>query len=122
MTNLYARCLLIAVAFVNVIGLRAARAAESAELTDQEAKVFLNDKGCNACHEISESRLGPPFAVVSERYAGDNQAKERLTEKILHGGAGSWGVVPMISNPKLSEAQARTIAVWILKIHAEKPR
>lgn len=110
MNAMFSRCCLIALLVVP-------GRAHAAELTAQEAKAFFNARGCNSCHAVNETRLGPAFMDVSQRYAGAPAATDEvLTQKILHGGAGSWGFVPMISNPKVPEADARAIADWILKL------
>jgi cytochrome c len=94
----------------------------AAELTDVQAKQFINAKGCNACHGIQEQRLAPPFSIIAVRYAGAPAGTvDVLAEKIIHGGAGTWGLVPMVSNPGVTPTQARAIARWILDLHAGKP-
>ena len=93
----------------------AARPGWAAELTNAEAKEFFNDRGCNACHGVDEMRIGPSYMQVAARYANASPAVvERLSRKILAGGAGSWGNVPMISNPEMSEQEASKVTRWIL--------
>lgn len=90
-------------------------------LTDLQAKSFLNEKGCNACHAIDELRLGPNFRSVAKMRAdGSEQPSEFLALKIRNGGGGAWGVVPMVANPQVSDAEARSIANWILSL-PDKP-
>lgn len=90
-------------------------------LNDLQAKAFLNEKGCNACHAIDEVRLGPSFRSVAKvRADGLNQPDEYLAFKIRNGGGGAWGVVPMVANPQVSDAEARSIANWILSL-PDKP-
>ena len=42
-----------------------------------------------------------------------NQA-DKLAQKILKGGSGVWGAVPMPANPQVNEAEAKTLATWVL--------
>lgn len=98
--------------------------AAPAEMTAAAAKKFFNAKGCNACHELQEYRIGPSYQVVAMRYAAGYAAEpklqvEKLAMKIRFGGAGAWGAVPMVSNPGLSEQEAADIATWIL--HQAQP-
>jgi cytochrome c len=89
--------------------------AIAAELTDQQARSFLNAKGCNACHAVEQVHLAPSFRTISLRYAGaPSDAVDDLVQKIIYGGAGNWGVVPMISNPKITPTEAQAIASWII--------
>ena len=41
---------------------------------------------------------------------------EVLAQKIIIGGAGNWGVVPMVPNEHVSLEEARTISRWILDL------
>ncbi|TJY59520.1 c-type cytochrome [Sinimarinibacterium sp. CAU 1509] len=97
--------------------------AVSAEFDDASAKKFFNDRGCNACHGPDEQRIGPPYKVVSIRYAAEPLADrvESLSMKIRHGGSGAWGIVPMPSNPRVTPQEAEAIVRWILKLRESKP-
>jgi cytochrome c len=87
------------------------------ELSDAAARSFLNAKGCNACHAVDEVRIGPPFRNVARRYAGaDDAVAESLMRKIRFGGAGAWGVIPMSSNPQLTDEELAAIARWLLHL------
>lgn len=74
----------------------------------------LNDEGCFACHALKAARIGPPYQAIAARYRSDDGATERLTRKIIDGGGGAWGPVPMISHPHLSEDEARQMVDLIL--------
>ncbi|MEY5098572.1 MAG: hypothetical protein RJA36_1291 [Pseudomonadota bacterium] len=74
------------------------------------------DKRCNACHAIERKLIGPAFRDIAARYAGSPAMVEPLATKIRHGGAGAWGAVPMTANPQVSEAEARTLARWVLEL------
>jgi cytochrome c len=70
---------------------------------------------CDECHAIREARIGPPFLAVAARYANDGDAAvNRLALKIVNGGAGNWGTIPMVANERISMTDARAITRWIL--------
>ncbi|MDO8290287.1 MAG: c-type cytochrome [Parvibaculum sp.] len=95
--------------------------AKSMRLSDAEARIFINQKSCNACHEVDETRIGPAFRDVATRYEDDAETEvDRLAEKIIAGGAGSWGYVPMISYPDITSEEARAISLWILELNKPK--
>ena len=71
-------------------------------------------KNCMACHAVASKLVGPAFKDVAAKYAGQKDAEAKLTAKVLKGGAGAWGAVPMPANPQVSEAEARTLVKWIL--------
>ena len=69
---------------------------------------------CMACHGIDKKLVGPAFQDVAKRYAGQNDAEATLATRIKSGGSGKWGPVPMPAQAALSEADARTLAAWVL--------
>lgn len=71
-------------------------------------------KNCMGCHHMTERRVGPAFKQVAAKYAGQADAVDKLTQKVLKGGAGSWGAVPMPENRQVSPAEARQLVQWIL--------
>jgi cytochrome c len=97
--------------------------AETA-LSDEQARALFEERYCNACHEVDETRLGPAFRTVGLRYREASPgagAEGWLAAKIVTGGAGSWGSVPMVSYPKLPPEEARALARWILGLGKKPP-
>lgn len=72
-------------------------------------------KNCFACHRIDRNHLAPHFKSIAAKYADDKEAAGRLAKKIREGGVGVWGQVPMPPQPQVSEAEAATLARWILE-------
>ena len=72
-------------------------------------------KRCTVCHTVSKKILGPSYKDVAVRYAGQNVSAQ-LADKIINGGGGVWGVVPMPANPKISRSDADALARWILSL------
>ncbi|MBC7415746.1 MAG: c-type cytochrome [Herminiimonas sp.] len=73
-------------------------------------------KNCMSCHAVGNKLIGPSYKDVAAKYAGDSGAEERLTQKVLKGGSGAWGPVPMPANAQVSEAEARTLVKWVLSL------
>ncbi len=71
-------------------------------------------KNCMACHAVATKLVGPAYKDVAAKYAGQKDAEAKLTVKVLKGGSGAWGAVPMPANPQVSEAEAKTLVKWIL--------
>jgi len=53
---------------------------------------------------------------VAAKYASDKDAAAKLAKKIREGGTGVWGQVPMPANPQVSEADALTLAKWVMTV------
>lgn len=73
-------------------------------------------KNCMACHAVANKVLGPAFKDVGAKYAGQKGAEDKLVQKVLKGGSGVWGTVPMPANAQLNEADARTLVKWVLSL------
>lgn len=73
-------------------------------------------KNCMACHATDKKLVGPSYKDVAAKYAGDKAAVDKLAGKILKGGAGVWGPVPMPANAQVNEAEAKKLAAWVLTI------
>ena len=84
-------------------------------LADTEAlKILLLRNNCTACHMIDKRKYGPQLIEVAEKYAGEAGAAEKLAAKIKAGGTGVWGEDIMPPQPQVSNADALTIAEYIL--------
>ena len=72
---------------------------------------------CVACHNIKGAKsVGPTYADVAKKYAGQKDIEAKLAEKVKKGGTGVWGQVPMPANPQVSEAEAKQLAAWVLSV------
>lgn len=71
-------------------------------------------KNCLACHAVSSKLVGPAYKDVAAKYAGQKGIEDKLAQKILKGGSGAWGAIPMPANPQVNEAEAQTLAKWVL--------
>ena len=69
---------------------------------------------CMACHAVDKKLVGPAYNDVAKKYAGQKDAVATLAKSIKAGGAGKWGPIPMPAQAALSEADAQTLAAWIL--------
>lgn len=78
-----------------------------------EALARKND--CLGCHAVAVKLVGPAFKDVAAKYAGQSDAAERLSESIRNGSVGKWGELPMPAHPKLSAADTKKLAEWVLK-------
>jgi len=75
-------------------------------------QALAQKSGCLACHAVDKKVVGPAYQDVAKKYAG--MKAEELAKRIKSGGSGHWGPVPMPPQPALSEADAKTLATWIL--------
>ncbi|MBA2672290.1 c-type cytochrome [Ramlibacter sp.] len=71
-------------------------------------------KNCMACHAVDKKLVGPAYKDVATKYAGQKDAVDKLAVKIMKGGSGVWGPVPMPANGQVNEAEAKKLAAWVL--------
>jgi cytochrome c len=69
---------------------------------------------CTGCHAVEKKIVGPAYQEVAKKYAGQKDAELSLIKSIKSGGSGKWGPVPMPAQAALSDADAKTLAAWIL--------
>jgi cytochrome c len=71
-------------------------------------------KNCMSCHTVDKKLIGPAFKDIAAKYATDKTAAAKLVTKVMQGGAGVWGTMPMPANPQVSEAEAKQLVTWVL--------
>ena len=86
-----------------------------ASADDARAMKVAKQNACMGCHAVDKKVVGPGFQAVAKKYVNDPGAMVFLKNKIIKGGSGSWGVVPMPANAKLSNADVSLLASWILR-------
>ena len=103
------RILVAAVAF-------GALMSNAAFASEQLAK----EKNCLACHAIDNKLVGPAYKEVAAKYKGDKSAEDKLAQKIMKGGSGVWGQVPMLAHPQHTEDEVAIMLRWMLALEKGK--
>lgn len=75
---------------------------------------LARSKACIACHHAERRVIGPAYTAIAARYADDSAAVGALADKVIAGGSGSWGQMPMPPQSNLSREEAETLVRWIL--------
>jgi cytochrome c len=75
---------------------------------------LATSKNCMACHAVDKKLVGPSYKDVAAKYKADKSAVDKLAAKIIKGGSGVWGAVPMPANPQVNEAEAKKLAAWVM--------
>jgi len=76
----------------------------------------IKKSDCLTCHKPKERSIGPSFTVISEKYAADDKSAGKLINKIMSGGSGVWGNIPMPAHPALSREEAHRMVEYILSL------
>ena len=80
----------------------------------QKGLALVSKNNCLTCHKIDEKLVGPAYKDVANKYAGNDTAVAYLAHKVITGGKGVWGEVPMTPHPDLSMADAEQMVKYIL--------
>lgn len=81
-----------------------------------KGKALMDKSDCNACHSLDNQIVGPAYKEIAKKYSGDKTALTKLPEKVIKGGAGNWGQIPMSPHPQLSEGDATEMVKYILSL------
>ncbi len=74
--------------------------------------IAAND--CLTCHKVDEKVTGPAYRDVANKYDNTDANVKMLAQKVIKGGSGNWGTVPMTPHPALSETDAEQMVKYIL--------
>jgi cytochrome c len=75
---------------------------------------LAKSKNCMACHAVDKKLVGPSYKDVATKYAGQKDAVDKLVGKVIKGGSGTWGVIPMPPNSQVTPVEAKILVKWIL--------
>ena len=80
----------------------------------QKGVQLIASNDCLTCHKVDEKLTGPPYRDVANKYENTDANVKMLAEKVIKGGSGNWGTVPMTPHAALSEADAEQMVKYIL--------
>jgi len=82
----------------------------------EKGKELIGKSDCLACHKIDQKLVGPAYQDVAKKYEANSKNINYLANKIIKGGAGAWGDIPMSPHPTLSQGDAKEMAQYILSL------
>ena len=87
------------------------------QAADQATAMDIAKKnGCLACHALDKKLVGPAWAEVGKKYAGDPAAAGQLVVKVKKGSKGVWGPVPMPPNATVKDADIKVLVDFVLTL------
>jgi len=89
-------------------------AAQSGNFEKGESLIATSD--CLSCHQVEQKLVGPAYKAVAEKYEATDKNIDYLSTKIIQGGAGVWGQIPMSPHPDLSKENATEMVKYILSL------
>lgn len=75
---------------------------------------LIGKSDCLTCHKVGDKLIGPSYKEVAEKYENTEENISLLAGKIIKGGQGVWGQVPMTAHPAITEDDAKAMVKYIL--------
>jgi cytochrome c len=99
----------------------AAPAAPAASEASDKGLELIGASDCTTCHrlhkEAAGASIGPSYSEVAAKYSpAADTTVDRLVHKIIAGGTGVWGAVPMTPHPALAPADVKVMVTYILSL------
>jgi cytochrome c len=94
----------------------------SSEDLIKQGQTLVEASDCKTCHHINNKIVGPPHMDVAKKYDFTQANVTLLAGKIIAGGSGVWGEIPMTAHPDISKADAEKMAMYVLSLDGEKPK
>lgn len=88
----------------------------------KQGQTLVDASDCKTCHHLTNKIVGPAHQEVAKKYEFTQGNVAYLAGKIMKGGSGVWGEIPMIAHPDLSQADAEKMAMYVLSLDGEKPK
>lgn len=79
-------------------------------------KALIARSDCSGCHKEQDKLVGPSYKEIALKYQNDTEVSSRLAEKVIKGGKGNWGEVPMTAHPQIIQADAEEMVKYILSL------
>jgi cytochrome c len=80
----------------------------------QKGLALVGKSDCLTCHKVDEKNIGPSYRDVAAKYENTDENVKMLAGKIIKGGSGVWGAIPMTPHPALSQEDAEALAKYVL--------
>ena len=84
-----------------------------------QGKQLLSKSDCLTCHQVQVKVVGPAYSAVAAKYPATTENIDKLSDKIIKGGSGSWGQIPMTPHPSVAKADAEKMVKYILSLKAK---
>jgi cytochrome c len=85
----------------------------------EQGQQLISKSDCLSCHQLKVKVVGPAYTAVAAKYPPNDANINKLADKIIKGGAGSWGQVPMTPHPAIATADAQKMVKYILSLNGK---
>lgn len=90
------------------------KSSKVVQTSDGEKLIAKSD--CIGCHKLDKKLVGPSYLDIAKKYASNEKNINYLSGKIIKGGSGVWGAIPMVAHASLTKGDAKLMASYILSL------
>lgn len=83
---------------------------------ESKGEQLMKTSDCLTCHKTDAKIVGPSYIDVANKYDATDENIEMLVSKIINGGSGNWGEIPMAPHPSISKEDATEMVKYILSL------
>lgn len=80
----------------------------------EAGKALISKSDCFACHKPDGKLVGPSYTEIAKKYSPTDANVSLLSGKVIKGGSGVWGQIPMAAHPKVTQPEAKKMVRYIL--------
>ncbi len=95
---------------------------ESADDMIAQGQALVDGSDCKTCHHPTNKIIGPSHMDVAKKYDFTQANVTLLAGKIISGGSGVWGEIPMSPHGDITKSDAEKMAMYVLSLDGEKPK
>ncbi|MBE9602836.1 c-type cytochrome [Pedobacter sp. MC2016-24] len=81
-----------------------------------EGEKLIAKSDCIGCHNKVQKVIGPAYVDIAKKYPLNDENVNHLADKIISGGKGVWGEVPMTPHANMSKEEAKEMVTYILSL------
>jgi cytochrome c len=84
------------------------------DVQSNNGEKLIAKSDCVGCHKLDKKMIGPSYVEIAKKYPNNDKNVDYLAGKIIKGGAGVWGTMPMSAHSSLKKEDAKSMAKYIL--------
>jgi cytochrome c len=84
-----------------------------------QGSALIDGSDCKTCHNEKVKTVGPAYVDVAKKYEFTEANVKTLVNKVIKGGSGNWGAVPMTAHPDLNEDDATKMVSYIMTLDGD---
>lgn len=90
--------------------------AAPASTVKSAGEKLIAKSDCIGCHNKVQKVIGPSYQDIAAKYPLNDENVSHLADKIIEGGKGVWGEIPMTPHASLSKDDAKSMVKYILSL------